>query len=79
VGAEKYARDFNYPVIYAHFIKVKRSYYEMEFTLLEENPADTKEGEITEKFVRYLEQKILEKPEFWLWSHRRWKRKREPV
>jgi KDO2-lipid IV(A) lauroyltransferase len=76
-GAEIYARKFNYPVVYAHFIKVKRGYYETIFELLEENPAHTKEGEITEKYTRYLEQKIIEKPEYWLWSHRRWKRKRD--
>jgi KDO2-lipid IV(A) lauroyltransferase len=31
-------------------------------------------GEITEKHTRLLEQKIKAKPEFWLWSHNRWKR-----
>lgn len=75
-GAELLARKFNYPVIYAHFIKVKRGYYETVFELLVENPANTEEGEVTEKYTRYLEQKIIEKPEYWLWSHRRWKRKR---
>ncbi|MCD6597999.1 MAG: lysophospholipid acyltransferase family protein [Bacteroidales bacterium] len=77
VGAEKYAREFNSPVLYIRIIKVKRGYYEMEFEILEENPANTPEGEITEKTARFLEQEILEKPEYWLWSHRRWKRKRE--
>ncbi len=75
-GAELYAKKFNYPVIYAHFIKVKRGFYEAVFELLEENPAETDEGVVTEKYTRYLEQKIIEKPEYWLWSHRRWKRKR---
>ncbi len=79
VGAEKYAREFNYPVLYLHIIKVKRGYYEMKFEIIEENPANTSDGEILEKSIRYLEQKILEKPEYWLWSHRRWKRKREAV
>ena len=73
VGAEKYAREFNYPVVYTHIIKAKRGYYEMEFKVIEENPGNTAEGEIIEKYVRYLEQKIVKKPEFWLWSHRRWK------
>lgn len=79
VGAERYAREFNYPVVYAHIIKVKRGFYEMEFKVIEENPGNTAEGAIIEKYVRYLEQKIIEKPEFWLWSHRRWKRKRESI
>jgi KDO2-lipid IV(A) lauroyltransferase len=79
VGAERYARKFNYPVIYAHFIKVKRGYFEMEFEVMEENPGQTKEQEITNKYVRHLERIIREQPEYWLWTHRRWKRKREAI
>ena len=75
-GAELLAKKFNYPVIYAHFIKLKRGYYEAVFELLEENPARTADGEVTKKYSHYLEQKIVEKPEYWLWSHRRWKRQR---
>nr|MBX2842788.1 lipid A biosynthesis acyltransferase [Flammeovirgaceae bacterium] len=33
-------------------------------------------GEITEQHVRLLEKEILNKPEHWLWSHKRWKHKR---
>ncbi len=74
MGAELFARKYNYPVIYAHFIKVKRGYFEMEFEVLEKDPASTKEGELTEKYVRCLERIIREQPEYWLWSHKRWKR-----
>ena len=77
VGAELYARKFNYPVIYAHFIKVKRGFFEMEFEVIEENPGKTRDQEITEKYVRHLEGIIRAQPEYWLWTHRRWKRKRE--
>jgi KDO2-lipid IV(A) lauroyltransferase len=40
------------------------------------DPRSTREGEITEKVTQMLEAHIVEKPEFWLWSHKRWKRKR---
>ena len=35
------------------------------------------EHEITERYVRRLESMIRERPELWMWSHRRWKHKRE--
>jgi KDO2-lipid IV(A) lauroyltransferase len=75
-GSEKYAREYNFPVIFARMIKVKRGSYEIRFELLEENPATSDYGVITEKHTRALEKQILEQPEFWLWTHRRWKRKK---
>ena len=33
----------------------------------------TKENEITEKYIRLLEKSIIEQPDNWLWSHKRWK------
>ena len=47
----------------------------MEAKLLEKNPAKTSEGDITEKHSRWLETQILETPQYWLWTHKRWKRK----
>jgi KDO2-lipid IV(A) lauroyltransferase len=75
-GLERYAKEYNYPVVYAGIKKVKRGYYDFSFELIEENPASTIYGEITEKHVRILENKILEQPEFWLWTHKRWKREK---
>jgi KDO2-lipid IV(A) lauroyltransferase len=75
-GPEKYARIYNMPVVYFDVQKIKRGNYEVEFILLCENPAETNTGEITAKFMNMLEEKIRQKPEFYLWSHRRWKLKR---
>jgi KDO2-lipid IV(A) lauroyltransferase len=75
-GAEKYAKDFNLPVVYARLKKIKRGYYQLEFVDVIADPLKTGYGEITEKVTRLLENDIIEKPEFWLWSHRRWKHKR---
>jgi KDO2-lipid IV(A) lauroyltransferase len=76
IGPEKLARQFNYPVFYIQIKRIKRGYYEVEFVEFEANPKTTKEGEITAKFMKMLEQQIIEKPHEWLWSHRRWKKKR---
>jgi len=75
-GAEKYARKYNLPVIFVKIYKIKRSMYRYELALIEENPADTPKGEITKKHVQLLEQQIIEQPEYWLWTHKRWKIKR---
>jgi len=75
-GTEKYAKEYNYPVIFAGVNKLKRGFYEIWFELLEENPQDTPHAEITEKHTRLLEKEILAQPEYYLWTHKRWKRKR---
>lgn len=67
------ARIGNLPVVFCHFTKVRRGYYYCHFIMGEENPAQLQKGELTKKYVRYLEQVITANPEMWLWSHRRWK------
>ena len=72
-GADHYARKFDYPVYYMHIHRVKRGFYEAEFSPIELNAANTERAEITEKYMSVLEEKILERPSDWLWSHKRWK------
>ena len=73
---EKLARRYNTAVVYCELQRVKRGYYEAHLTLITENAAEADETEITEKHVRLLEQTIRRNPQYWLWSHRRWKHKR---
>ena len=58
------------------FKKIKRGYYQYTVEVLFERTAGLPEHEITEKHVRRLEEVIRENPEYWIWSHRRWKHKR---
>lgn len=74
VGIEKIAIKMNLPVCFFRMHKIKRGYYELEVIPITENPGNTKPFEITEAHVRLLEKDIRNKPEYWLWSHRRWKR-----
>lgn len=76
-GPEKYSVEYNYPVVFMRIKKVKRGYYEYTFEILEENPLLAKYTSISEKHTRWLEKQILEEPQYWLWTHRRWKRKRK--
>lgn len=75
-GTEQLARKFDYPVVYVHFVRVKRGYYKCEYYPISVDSKNTAEYEITEKYLRILEQKINEHPEFWLWTHKRFKHKR---
>jgi KDO2-lipid IV(A) lauroyltransferase len=74
-GTEKYAKEYNYPVIFGRVLKPKRGHYVLEFEVACENPQQTAKGEITQKITSMLEADIIKQPEFWLWSHRRWKLK----
>lgn len=76
-GTERIAQKLKLPVIYINIDKIKRGWYEMNAETLVSNPESSPTGEITELHTRRLEKDILYKPEFWLWSHRRWKHKRK--
>jgi Kdo2-lipid IVA lauroyltransferase/acyltransferase len=75
-GTEKFAREYNYPVVYGRINKEKRGYYSFEFFETFDQPSQTAHGEITEKVTRMLEEDIKANPQYWLWTHRRWKHKR---
>ncbi len=75
-GTELIARKVNYTIVYAKVKRVKRGYYEIFAEVLHDNPKSTTDGEISELHTKKLEQDIIEQPEIWLWSHRRWKHKR---
>lgn len=74
-GPEKYATDYNLPVVFVDVQRVKRGYYEIKLNILSENPMNMAPNEITTLYAKKLEEVILKKPENWLWSHKRWKLK----
>ena len=57
--------------------KVKRGYYTVEMKLMTAHAKQTAENEITESYARMTEKMILRNPAYWLWTHKRWKYKRE--
>ncbi|MDZ7744132.1 MAG: lysophospholipid acyltransferase family protein [Bacteroidota bacterium] len=73
LGLEKMSKTLDYVVVFFDMYRVKRGYYEIEISLLEDDPQNTGEYEITEKYVKKLESVIKKNPDNWLWSHRRWK------
>lgn len=79
LGIEKLTKVTDCVVIFYRIDLVKRGHYTYTFVPLIEDPKNTKPYEITEAHVKYLETLIREKPEYWLWSHRRWKIKPEDL
>ena len=78
LGPEKIAKKLNAPIVFTYLEKVKRGEYKMIFDQIVENPSQYDEFEITEMYIRWVEKNIKEKPEYYLWSHNRWKNKRKP-
>ncbi|MEL6718865.1 MAG: lysophospholipid acyltransferase family protein, partial [Bacteroidota bacterium] len=76
MGAEVYSKRYDYVAVTMNIIKVKRGYYELFFEVVEDQPRKSDFGFITERSTRILEQQIQTMPAYWLWTHRRWKRKR---
>jgi KDO2-lipid IV(A) lauroyltransferase len=76
-GTERIAQKLNYPVVYVSVVRRKRGYYTVYAEILIDQPALTAAGEITISHTRKLEKDIVAQPATWLWTHRRWKHKRE--
>ena len=79
LGIEKMAKSLDYAVLFFDIKRIKRGHYEATITPITLNPKETKTNEITESYVRLLENAIINNPDNWLWSHRRWKHKREGI
>jgi KDO2-lipid IV(A) lauroyltransferase len=76
-GMDKLARKFNLAVVFLNVRRFRRGYYTVEFKLLDAEPKKSPQYSIAEKYIRSLEELIRQQPEFYLWSHKRWKYKPE--
>ena len=79
-GAEMIAKKLDMAVVFFSVKKIKRGYYETTFNTLCINPEEYKDYEITDMFMKLVETQIYEAPEYYLWTHKRWKhRDKVPV
>jgi KDO2-lipid IV(A) lauroyltransferase len=76
LGPEKIGRKINAAIVFMYLEKIKRGHYIIKTKLLLEDVSQCKEYEITETHLRSLEKLVLENPENYLWTHKRWKHKR---
>ena len=77
LGVEKIAKSTNRPIYYFKVSSVKTGYYTVEVLPMCLNTSLTADGEITNMHFKFLEDIIKEQPQYWLWSHKRWKFKPE--
>ena len=75
-GAEMLAKRFDMNVIFLRTKKVKRGYYEATFELLSDDVKSVPNYDITDEFLKRVEKQIYEAPEYYLWTHKRWKHRR---
>jgi len=74
-GAETLARKLDIAVVFLKVSKIKRGHYTAEFIPITRNGKSTEKNETTNRFLELTEQQINERPEHYLWTHRRWKHK----
>ena len=75
-GPARFAKGHNGALVFVKVKQTVRGHYSIENVLLADDVQALTEQELTERFVRLLEQQIHEAPSDWLWSHKRWKHAR---
>lgn len=73
VGAEVIAKKYDMSVVFFSVKRLKRGYYETTFKKITDNPINFKDYKITDEFLKLVEEQIKEAPEYYLWTHKRWK------
>jgi KDO2-lipid IV(A) lauroyltransferase len=76
-GAEMLSKKLDLTVVFFSVKRVKRGFYETTFQTLTETPKDFDDYEITDQFTKLVEKQIYEAPEYYLWTHKRWKHCKE--
>ncbi|WP_411768757.1 lysophospholipid acyltransferase family protein [Winogradskyella sp. A3E31] len=72
-GAETLAKKMDMAVVFFDVTRLKRGFYSTEFTVITENPREYKDYDITDEFFKLVEQQINKAPQYYLWTHKRWK------
>ncbi len=72
-GAEAIARKLNMAVVFFGVERIKRGYYKCTYKTITENAKETEKHLITDTFLKLAEQQIYEAPQYYLWTHKRWK------
>ena len=75
-GAEMLAKKYDLNVLFVKVKKLKRGFYEATFIPITDNPRSIPDFGITSIFLREVEKQIIEAPEYYFWTHKRWKHKK---
>lgn len=72
-GAEMMAKKMDMAVVFFRVKRLKRGYYETTFETITESPREFEDYTITDTFFKLVEKQIYEAPQYYLWTHKRWK------
>jgi KDO2-lipid IV(A) lauroyltransferase len=75
VGGEISAKKYNMNIVFLDTRKIKRGYYETTLSIITKNPQEHKDYELTEMYLRKVEAQIKAQPEYYFWTHKRFKHK----
>ncbi|MDE6226462.1 MAG: lysophospholipid acyltransferase family protein [Muribaculaceae bacterium] len=76
-GPERLAKTFKTAVYYLDLQRPRRGYYVGNFVKMSDDASKEPPFSLTQQYYTLLEMSIRRAPQYWLWSHRRWKRTRE--
>lgn len=76
-GAERISKIMDTAVYYIDVERPRRGYYVARFIKIADSLNEHPVFFATEQYFRLLEKNIHRAPQYWLWSHKRWKRTRE--
>lgn len=80
IGAEVLAKKLDMAVVFFAVKRIKRGYYETTFHTITKDPNSFPDYQITDEYMKLVEKQIYEAPEYYLWTHKRWKhRDKVPV
>jgi KDO2-lipid IV(A) lauroyltransferase len=74
-GSERIAKQHDIPVVFGKVVKIKRGHYKVVVDLISEFPNEYKDYQITDIYIKKLEKQIREIPEYYYWTHNRFKHK----
>ena len=72
-GSERIAKQHDIPVVFGKVVKIKRGHYKVVVDLISEFPNEYKNYQITDIYIKKLEKQIREIPEYYYWTHNRFK------
>lgn len=75
-GPELVSKRFNYPLVHMSMKRIRRGYYEATFHTLSGNPELESANVLSQLYANAVENEIRKAPPDWLWSHKRWKKKK---
>lgn len=74
-GGEMLAKKYDLNVVYMDVQKIKRGFYETTFSLITNDATKYSDYELTDIFIDKVEAQVRKQPEYYFWTHKRFKHK----